>query len=151
LFPCTGENMVRMTYVSEYLAKFTIIKTDRMPALTGISKKVYDLLWERPLLSLEIKSADNINALLHAEPGTHVFLTPTLREDLLPKAEGIICELRDKKISLQKMKKWDEIEITAMRIQLKPVCMGRAKTIEKKALGEGVAVDVERTVRCSIS
>jgi hypothetical protein len=143
--------MVRMTYVSEYLAKFTITRTDRMPALTGISKKVYDLLLGRPLLSLEIKSADNINALLHTEIGTHVFLTPTLREDLLPKAEGVICELRDSRISLQKVKKWDEIEIVAVRIQLKPVCMGRAKNVEKRSLGEGVAVDVERTVRCSIS
>lgn len=143
--------MVRMTYVSEYLARITIAQAERMPALTGISKKVFDLLLERPLLSLEIKSCDNINALSSTEKGHYIFLTPILRADLLLRAEGVICSLQDKNVSLQKMKKWDEVEIVAVRIQVKPVCKGRIKAIEKKSLGEGVSVEVERTVRCSIS
>lgn len=143
--------MVRMTYVSEYLARITIAQVERMPALTGISKKVFDLLLERPLLSLEIKSCDNINALSSTKKGNYIFLTPILRADLLPRAGGVICSLQDKNVSLQKMKKWDEVEIVAVRIQVKPVCKGRIKVIEKKSLGEGVSVEVERTVRCSIS
>lgn len=136
-------------YISEYSTR-VIVKHDRMPALTGISRKVYDLLRERPLLSLEIKSADNVNALLPAEKGHHIFLTPILREDLLLKTGGVVCQLKDKKISLQKMKKWDEVEIVTVRIQVQPVCAGRVTSIEKERLGEGVVVEIERMIRCPI-
>ena len=142
--------MIRMTRMEQH-SRVMYVKTNRMPALAGISKKVYELLLQRPLLSLEIKSADNINALLSSEKGHTVFLTPVLREDLFPKAEGCICELKEKTVSLQKVKKWDEIEIVAVRIQVKPVCLGRISAIEKKSLGEGVRVEVEKAVRCSIS
>lgn len=138
-------------YVSEQLTRITFTSMEKMPALTGISKKVFDLLLERPLLSLEIKSCDNINALHSAEKGSLVFLTPILREDLLPRAGGLICELREKNVTLQKVKKWDEIEIVAVRIQVKPVCSARVKSADKKNLGEGVRVDVERAAPCSIS
>jgi hypothetical protein len=142
---------MKITYVAQHLSRFTFLTTDHMPALTSISRKVFDLLHERPLLSLEIKSADNVIALLSAEKGYHVFLTPILREDLYPKAEGLVCELVDKKVTMQKVKKWDEVEIVAVRIQVKPLCAGRVKTIEKTALGQGVKVDVERAVKCDIS
>jgi len=140
---------MRMTYLTQH--RVTFITTDRMPALTSISRKIFELLLERPLLSLEIKNADNIIALLPAEKGYHIFLTPILREDLFPKAEGLVCELLDKKVTMQKVKKWDEVEMVAVRIQVKPLCRGRIKYIEKKGLGEGVEVDVERAVKCSIS
>lgn len=143
--------MVRTTYVSEYLARITIAQPEKMPALTGISKKVFDILLERPLLSLEIKSCDNINALSSIEKGHYIFLTPILRADLLPRGEGVICQLQSKNVSLQKVKKWDEVEIVAVRIQVKPLCTGRIKAIEKRKLGEGVLVEVERAFRCSIS
>lgn len=148
---CTGENMERL-YISEYLTRVTLMKPDRMPGITGISHKVYDFLMERPLLSLEIKSADNVNALSHVNQGDHIFLTPVLREDLLPKTEGVICQLKDKKVFLQKVKKWDEVEIVTVRIQVQPVCLGRVTVIEKQRLGEGVMVGgIERKIRCSIS
>lgn len=146
--PCTGECMARL-YISEHLTR-VIVKPDRMPALTGISRKVYDFLRERPLLSLEIKSADNVNVLLPSEIGHHIFLTPILREDLLPKTGGVVCQLKDKKISLQKVKKWDEVEIVTVRIQVQPVCAGRVTAIEKEGLGEGVVVEIERMIRCPI-
>lgn len=149
--PCIGEIMARVAFLSEYIGRVTFIRTDNMPAVTGISNKMYELLFQRPLLSLEIKSADNVSSLLSAEQGATLFLTPVLREDIMPKAEGMICELKDKKVTLQKVKKWDEIELVAVRIQVKPVCIGRIKTIEKRHLGEGVEVTVERAVRCSIS
>ncbi|MGC1122231.1 MAG: DUF473 family protein [Candidatus Methanofastidiosia archaeon] len=143
--------MARVTFLSEYISRVTFIRTDTMPAVTGVSNKVYGLLFQRPLLSLEIKSADNVSSLLSAEEGAHLFLTPVLREDMVSKAEGMICELKDIKVTLQKVKKWDEAEIVAMRIQVKPVCIGRIKTVEKHPLGGGVEVGVERAVRCSIS
>ena len=135
----------------EQVTRVMIVKTGKMPALTGISTKVFELLQKRPLLSLEIKSADNINALLSLDKGDYLFLTPVLREDLLAKGGGIVCELTEKTVSLQKVKKWDEVEIVAVRIQVKPVCMGRIKTMEKKQLGQGVDVAVEQTQRCRIS
>lgn len=140
---------MRMTYLTQH--RITFLTTDRMPALTSISRKIYELLLERPLFSLEIKNADNITALLPVEKGYQIFLTPILREDLFPKAEGLVCELLEKKVTMQKVKKWDEVEMVAVRIQVKPICRGRIKSIEKRELGEGVAVDVERSVKCSIS
>ncbi|MBU7036299.1 MAG: DUF473 family protein [Theionarchaea archaeon] len=143
--------MARVTFLSEHIGRIMFIRTDSMPAIAGISNKVYDLLFQRSLLSLEIKSADNVSSLLSAEEGVSLFLTPVLREDMLPKAEGMICELKDKKVTLQKVKKWDEAEIVAVRIQVKPLCTGRIKTVERHHLGGGVDVGVERAVRCSIS
>lgn len=147
--PCTGDFMVRMAYV-QHLTRITIVRM-KMPAVTGISKKVYDLLFERPLLSLEIKSADNISALLGVEKGQNIFVTPLLRDDLFTKGDGCICEIQEKMIYLQKVKKWDEAEIVTVRIQVKPKWTGRIKGLDKKALGTGVDVEVERAVRCSIS
>lgn len=138
-------------YISEHLARITFIKTDTIPALTGISTKVFELLTKRPLLSLEIKSADNINALSSVEKGHYIFLTPILREDLLPRGRGIICELKEKSVSLQKVKKWDEVEIVAVRIQVRPVCVGRIKNVVKKNLGEGLKVRIEQAGKCRIS
>lgn len=149
--PCTGEIMAHMTFLSEYISRVVFIRTDNMPGVTGVTNKVFELLFKRPLLSLEMKSADNVSSLLSAEPGTQIFLTPVLREDIMSKAEGMICELKDIKVTLQKVKKWDEAEIVAVRIQVKPVCIGRVKTVEKHPLGGGVEVGVERAVRCSIS
>ncbi|MBU7018390.1 MAG: DUF473 family protein [Theionarchaea archaeon] len=141
--------MVRMAYV-QHLTRITIVRM-KMPAVTGISKKVYDLLFERPLLSLEIKSADNISALLEMEKGQDIFVTPLLRDDLFAKGDGCICEIREKMIYLQKVKKWDEAEIVTVRIQVKPKFVGKIKSVEKKTLGAGVDVEVEKAVRCSIS
>ncbi len=147
--PCTGDFMVRMAYV-QHLTRITIVRM-KMPAVTGISKKVYDLLFERPLLSLEIKSADNISALLEVEKGQDIFVTPLLRDDLYSKGGGCICEIQEKMIYLQKVKKWDEVEIVTVRIQVKPKFSGKIKSVDKRALGAGVDVEVERAVRCSIS
>lgn len=141
--------MVRMAYV-QHLTRITIVRM-KMPAVTGISKKVYDLLFERPLLSLEIKSADNISALLEVEKGQDIFVTPLLRDDLYSKGGGCICEIQEKMIYLQKVKKWDEVEIVTVRIQVKPKFSGKIKSVDKRALGAGVDVEVERAVRCSIS
>lgn len=141
--------MVRMAYV-QHLTRITIVRM-KMPAITGISKKVYDLLFERPLLSLEIKSADNISALLGVEKGQNIFVTPLLRDDLYTKGGGCICEIQEKMIYLQKVKKWDEAEIVTVRIQVKPKFVGKIKSVDKRALGAGVDVEVERAVRCSIS
>ena len=142
---------MKVAYISQHLSRITFVTSKHMPALTSISRKVFDLLHERPLLSLEIKSADNVIALLTVEKGNHIFLTPILREDLFPRAEGLVCELVDKTVTMQKVKKWDEVEIVAVRIQVKPVCKGRIKIIEKTALGEGAKVDVERALKCDIS
>ena len=147
--PCTGDCMVRMAYV-QHLTRITIVRM-KIPAITGISKKVYDLLFERPLLSLEIKSADNISALLGVEKGQNIFVTPLLRDDLYAKGDGCICEIQEKMIYLQKVKKLDEAEIVTVRIQVKPKFSGKIKSVEKRALGAGVDVEVERAVRCSIS
>ncbi|MBU7045908.1 MAG: DUF473 family protein [Theionarchaea archaeon] len=141
--------MVRMAYV-QHLTRITIVRM-KMPAITGISRKVYDLLFERPLLSLEIKSADNISALLGVEKGQDIFVTPLLRDDLYTKGGGCICEIQEKMIYLQKVKKWDEAEIVTVRIQVKPKWTGKIKSVDKRALGAGVDVEVERAVRCSIS
>ncbi len=141
--------MRRITYITEYVAWKT--PNVRIPAITGISKKVYDFLSERPLLSLEIKSADNIRGLLSIEKGHYIFLTPVLRDDLFLKAQGLVCIIEDMKVSIQKVKKWDEVEVVAVRIQVKPVCEGRIRSFERKPLGEGVEVEVERTVRGRIS
>jgi hypothetical protein len=138
-------------YISEHLARVTFISVDTIPALTGISTKVFDLLQKRQLLSLEIKSADNINSLQSVEKGHYLFLTPILREDLLPKGRGIICELKAKSVMLQKVKKWDEVEIVAVRIQVRPVCVGRVKKVMKKNLGEGLTVKIEQAYKCPIS
>ena len=54
-------------------------------------------------------------------------------------------------IYLQKVKKRDEAEIVTVRIQVKPKFSGKIKSVEKRALGAGVDVEVERAVRCSIS
>ncbi len=150
MYPCTGDNMARM-YISEHLTKLMFVKTGGMPAVTGISKKVFEMLLKRRLFSLDIKSAHNVQALSVAEKGYYIFLTPVLREDLLPKVQGVICEIEDKKISLQKMKNWDEVELVTVRLQVKPVCIGRIKSLEKSELDQGVKVEVEKAVRCSIS
>lgn len=126
-------------------------KSDRMPALTGISDAVFTLLMERPLVSMEIKSTDNINSLLSAHVGDHIFLTPVSREDLVSKIQGCIGIVRGKTVTLQKVKKWDESEIVAVRLQVEPVCVANVKNVELKELGKGVMVRVERSVRCSIS
>lgn len=140
-------------YISEHLARVTLIwtGTGNMPAVTGISKKVYDLLLKRSLLSLEIKSAHNVHALLSVQKGNQIFLTPILREDLRPRTEGVICEVEDKKVTLQKKKNWDEVEIVAVRLQVRYACRGRVKGIEEKGLDEGCVVEVETAVPCSIS
>lgn len=141
----------KFTYVTEYLTRYTVLKPDRIPALTGISDSVYTRLMENPLVSLEIKSTDNINSLLAAHVGEHIFLTPTSREDLVQKTQGCIGIIKGKSITLQKVKKWDESEIVAVRLQVKPVCVAKIKGIERKDLGKGVIVRAERSVRCSIS
>jgi hypothetical protein len=151
MYPCTGEIMVKFTYVSEYLTRYTIVKSDRIPALTGISDSVFTLLMKRPLVSIEIKSTDNINSLLSADVGDRIFLTPTSREDLVPKIQGCIGIVKGKTVTLQKVKKWDESEIVAVRLQVEPVCIATVKDVELKELGKGVIVKVERSVRCSIS
>lgn len=137
-------------YVSEHLTSVTLVRS-RMPAVTGLSRKVYDLLVARPVLSLEIKSAHNIHALSSAQKGSRIFLTPILREDLLAKTGGLVCEICEKNVSLQKMKNWDEVEIVAVRIQVRPLYVGRVRAVEKKGLDEGVEVEVEGTIKCSIS
>jgi hypothetical protein len=138
-----------MVYVQHY-RRVAPVKM-KMPCLTGISKKVYDFLFERPLLSLEIKSTDNVIVLLNSEKGNHIFLTPILRDDLFCKGDGIICELVEKNVGLQKVKKWDEVEIVAVRIQVKPLCVGRIRSVNKDILGSGVTVEVERVLRGPIS
>jgi hypothetical protein len=141
--------MTRMVYAQHF--RMVAPTKMKMPALTGISRKVYEILFERPLLSLEIKSADNIIALLNSGKGDHIFLTPILRDDLFCKGDGIICELVEKNVGLQKVKKWDEVEIVTVRIQVKPLCMGRIRGMEKDVLGSGVTVEVERVLRGPIS
>lgn len=141
--------MLRM-YMTEHM-NVMVVRTEKMPAITGISRKVYELLQARPLLSVEILSAHNVHALLSTHKGDHIFLTPILREDLFPKAEGLVCEILEKNASLQKTRNQDEVEIVAVRIQVRPIGAARIKNVEVKALDQGVDVEVERMVRCRIS
>ena len=138
-------------YITEHRVTFVRSEGGKIPALTSISKKVYELLLKRSLLTLEIKSAHNINALQPVKKGDFIFLTPILREDLLPRAEGVICEIQEKKVMLQKKKHWDEVEIITVRLQVKLQCTARIRSVEKEGLDDGVSVEVDRAVQCSIS
>ena len=116
-------------------------------ALTGISKDRIDDLLKKRVRTFELRSAHNIPIICAAHVGDELFVTDASRHDLAIGTSGVIARLRDKTITMQKVRHrvgdfYEERELMSARVQLElreQTC--RLRAIEDEGPGKLLAVE----------
>ncbi len=111
----------------------------RCLVLTGISKSTLDALLKREIRSIELRSAHNVVTALKAEVGSYVLLTPARLNDLDKGITGIVAEVMGKEVMSHSLffasnSYFEECEMTAVRLILKPKGFGRVISISNPGI-----------------
>ena len=122
-------------------------------ALTGISKERIDDLVKKRIRTFELRSAHNIPIVFEAHVGDELFVTDTSRHDLTVGTTGVMARVRNKTISMQKVRHrvgdfYEERELLSARVQLElreQTC--RLRAIEDE--GPGKILTVETSEICN--
>jgi hypothetical protein len=116
-------------------------------ALTGISKESIDDLARKRIRTFELRSAHNIPIVFEAHVGDDLFVTDASRHDLSIGTTGVLARVRDKTISMQKVRHrtgdfYEEREVMSARVQLElreQTC--RLRAIEDEGPGKILTVE----------
>jgi len=122
-------------------------------ALTGISKERIDDLVKKRIRTFELRSAHNIPIVFEAHVGDELFVTDASRHDLTVGTTGVMARVRNKTISMQKVRHrvgdfYEERELLSARVQLElreQTC--RLRAIEDE--GPGKILTVETSEICN--
>lgn len=122
-------------------------------ALTGISKESINDLAKKRVRTFELRSAHNISIVFEAQVGDELFVTDASRHDITIGTTGVMARLRDKTITMQKVRHrvgdfYEERELMSARVQLElreQTC--RLRAIEDE--GPGKILTVETSEVCN--
>ncbi len=119
----------------------------RCYVLTGISRRVIDALMSREIRSIELRSAHNVATALKAEVGSCVLLTPARLCDLGRGVTGLVAEVRGKEVMSHSVffasgSYFEESEMTAVRLILKPKGFGRVTSVENTGILDTTVAEV---------
>jgi hypothetical protein len=115
--------------------------------ITGISGRVIEALMRREIRSVELRSAHNVATAMRAETGDCVLLTPARLCDLGRGTTGIIAEVTGKEVMSHSVffatgSYFEENEMTAIRLILKPRGFGRIVSVVNSGILETTVADV---------
>ncbi|MGZ4863075.1 MAG: DUF473 domain-containing protein [Halobacteriota archaeon] len=117
-------------------------------ALTGISNESINDLAKKRVRTFELRSAHNIPIVFEAQVGDVLFVTDASRYDVTIGTVGVLARLRDKTITMQKVRHrigdfYEERELMSARVQLElreSTC--RLRAIEDGGPGKILTVEI---------
>ncbi len=119
----------------------------RCYVLTGISRSVIESLIRREIRSIELRSAHNVATALKAEVGSCIMLTPAKLCDLGRGVTGLVAEVSGKEVMSHSVffssgSYFEESEMTAVRLLLKPKGFGRIISVLKSGILDSTEAEV---------
>jgi len=144
-----GDTMsVRITSFSVH--KLSFFEHRRLFAFTSISERVYKELLRCGVYTMELRSANNINALLATQDNS-IFVTDKSKEDIRRGMRGILGEIKNVSMMEHKNPYRDESEITVVRVQVETRGTAKATHIINHGTGKPLEVIVEEVIGCAAS